>query len=60
MSKELVAAVRDLLEQIESEAESSHAEGPQGVFNDKIWKKYDPVLFGLCNKIKKLMKRDGL
>ena len=60
MSKELAAAVKDLLEQIESEAESSYQTGPQRLFNDKIWKQNDPILFGLCNKVKKIMKRDGL
>lgn len=60
MSKQLAKAVKDLLDQIEDEAESSYQTGPQRIFNDKIWKENDPVLFGLCSKIKKILKADGL
>jgi len=60
MSKELAKAVRDLLDTLWDEAEGSHAEGTQRIFNNAIWKKYDPILYGHYNKISKLLKANGL
>ena len=59
MGKKLVAAINELLDTIEHDAEGGYAEGSARVFNEKIWKKYDPDQYRQWKAVKTLMKSDG-